>query len=313
VKIYWPLKAEWIDEEVQDQRQTLFPMRTITAVLLGLCLTGTARSDGIDAATLAAMIEDAHGITDLLGEQIGTIEDFRRNGSGYMLRDAAGSLYHLPYGEADGLSAAIGLQVLLGHSEAFQANVGGDLGELPELTERATWGEWNNLTTDGAYDPAKVNRFLDVFIPSTLETYDERNRDRLAQEIAALQQELRDIRTLIEDAEFELAALEAAEPEPADGEILDEPADWRTIMAERGAEFPAGVTLINPEPGMDKACPRAPSEAPIWILVADADVCSDPWKDRGSRGEHDGVNGEWCVWRPVNMYWVSGWGCCMPE
>ena len=98
------------------------------------------------------------------------------------------------------------------------------------------WDQWSNLNTDGAFDPAKVNRFLDALVETKLSDYDVYNRDQLAQKIALLHEELRDIRILIEDAEFELAALNAADSDTADGETLDEPPDWCSIMARRGAE-----------------------------------------------------------------------------
>ena len=297
------------------------PLKHATTALVGLLIlfgfSPSLHADTAERATLAAMIEDAHAVSDVLKDQIGTMEDFRRNGTGYMLRDTNGALYFLPFSDAQDLASMMALQVWMGNAHGFRG-VGGDLGDLPAAIRLAITSNRDGLSTEGELDLEKVNRFVGDFVESALDVYDETNRERLDQQINALHDELNGIAVLIEDAEFELAALDAQETaeETASAETLavdesSEP-DWREIMAQRDAVLPQGVTLIEPVPNMDKQCPDEHLEAPIWILVADASVCTGQWAVKGS-GEYNGVTGQRCVWCPADMWWRSGWGCCFPN
>jgi hypothetical protein len=92
-----------------------------------------------------------------------------------------------------------------------------------------------------------------------------------------------------------------------------EDADWRVEMEGRGASLPVGAVLVNPVPDLNIRECRAPAEVPIWIQVADPDVCTGNWDYRGWVSEFEGVTAYDCVWCPSGMYWRSGWGCCVNE
>lgn len=282
-----------------------------------------------DRATVAQTIETAHAVSDVLRQQIGEMEDFRRRPAGFMFRDGTGARFILPESEAEGLAASLGLDLWINdpsdvrHRLQERARTGSDLDRAMFAAQQALFAQIDGPDTRNPMDFSEMNAFLTDFVHATLVVIDENNRADFSIEIDDVRDEFSRLTALLEAAEFRLAEIELAAAE-AEAEIADEtvvaddaasenaPAvDWRSAMAQRGVELPVGVSLINPEPSMSRAC-KAPAETPIWILVADGSVCSDPWAKKGS-GDYEGISGDWCVWCPANMYWRSGWGCCFPE
>ncbi len=281
-----------------------------------------------DRAAVAQTIETAHAVADVLRRQIGEMEDFRRRQAGFMLRDGTGARFILPESETEGLAASLGLDIWLNdesdvrHRLQARAKTGSDLDRAMFAAHRALFDQMEP-GSGRTLDFAEINTFLTGFVRATLIVIDENNRADYAIAIDEVHDELSRVNVLLEDAEFRLAEIELAATD-AEADITDQtveadeaagedepPLDWRTVMAQRGAELPVGVSLIDPEPQMDKIC-NPPAAVPIWILVADGSACSDPWVKKGS-GEFQGIAGDWCVWCPADMYWRSGWGCCFPE
>tara|TARA_B100000676_G_scaffold311448_1_gene381347 strand:+ start:1025 stop:1879 length:855 start_codon:yes stop_codon:yes gene_type:complete len=255
-------------------------------------------------------------VGNVLENQIGEMEAFRRNGVGYMLRDTNGALYFLPYSDAEDIASLLALQVWMGNTDTFRG-IGGALGDLPSTIRMAIAYNWHDLATDGILDLEKTNRFVEDYVETSLDLFDETNRADLEGRINALHDELTDTNDLTEDAELKLATIENGETDdqaqPTDNSAASEndAFDWRAAMAEHNAELPEGVTLIDPVPTMDRFC-NEPAETPIWILVDNGGNCSGSLVHKGS-GSYEGRSGDWCVWCPDDKYWRSGWGCCLPN
>lgn len=305
---------------------TLFQMSAVPAQQASERLAVSLES-AEDRADVARTIETAHAVADVLGRQIGELEDFRRREPGYMLRDGTGGRFILPEDAVDGIAASLGLDIWMNDPASVRdrlqqrAKIGSDLDRAMAVAQTALFEQIYGPGASANIDFANLNSFLTQFVRATLIVMDENNRGDLSLQIEDMQAELSRVRTLLENAEFRLVEIERAAEgaqvadteieDVEDAESADEAPDWRTVMAERGAELPVGASLIDPTPTMDKVC-NAPTQTPIWILVSDGGVCSDPWAHRGS-GSYDGKNGDWCVWCPANMWWRSGWGCCFPD
>jgi hypothetical protein len=293
-------------------------MALVCVVVLSGITAGQAPAAETDRARLAAMIEDAHAVADLVAQQIGVMEDFRRNGHGYMLKDTDGSFYFLPFAEAENLASMLALQVWMGNTDAFRG-VGGDLGDLPATIRQAIGSNWGALSTEGELDLEKVNRFVEEFVEASLDLYDETNRASLDRRIDGLQQERDGVLALIEDVELELAALEAGKTEATSAsaeetEAVEEdgPIDWDALFAELDIVLPEGVTLVDPTPTRATKCVD-PGVNPIFVLTADRSKCTAPWGPYGGKGNFEGTYGEWCAWCPSGMSWRSGSGCCFAD